>query len=96
MSLEQDLLAIEDNFWTGGPEAYRRHADKNCLVAFTEFAGMMSNEDIAKSAANGNEVSLKPNGIARLSDTSAVITYECNGQPYHALVSSGYAKRSDG
>jgi hypothetical protein len=38
---------------------------------------------------------------ARLSDSSAVITYECsakrkNGQPYHALVSSGYAKRADG
>jgi hypothetical protein len=103
VSLEQDLLAIEDDFWTGGPEAYRRHADENCLVAFSEFAGVMSNDDIAKAAAKGrwSEVSLKPKGIARLSDTSAVITYECNakrqdGHPYHALVSSGYAKRSDG
>jgi hypothetical protein len=53
MSLESDLLKIEDGFWTGGPEAYRQHADKQCLVAFAEMAGVMSNEDIAKSAETG-------------------------------------------
>jgi hypothetical protein len=103
MSLENDLFAIEDNFWHGGPEAYRRHADQRCLVAFSDMAGVMANEDIAKSAEKGrwNDVSLKRKGMAQLSDSSAVITYECsakrkNGQPYHALVSSGYAKRADG
>ncbi len=103
MSLENDLFAIEDSFWTGGPEAYQRHADRQCLVAFSEMAGVMSNEDIAKSAEKGrwHDVSVQRKGLARLSDSSAVITYECsakrkNGQSYHALVSSGYAKRADG
>jgi hypothetical protein len=103
MSLENDLLAIEDNFWTGGPEAYQRYADEKCLVAFSEMAGVMSKNDIARSAEKGRwqGVSLKRKGLAQLSDTSAVITYECNatrkdGQPYHALVSSGYVKRADG
>jgi hypothetical protein len=103
MSLEKDLLAIEDNFWTGGPEAYREHADAKCLVAFTEMAGVMANADIAKSAEKGRwkDVSLTSKGIAKLSDTSAVITYECDakrkdGKPYKALVSSGYVKREDG
>jgi hypothetical protein len=103
MSLESDLLRIEDNFWTGGPEAYRRHADEQCLVAFSELAGVMSRDDIAKSAEKGRwtDVSLKHKGMAQLSDTSAVVTYECNakrkdGQPYHALVSSGYIKRPEG
>ena len=103
MSLENDLLAIEDNFWTGGPDAYERYVDDTCLVAFSEMAGVMSRNDIAKSAEKGRwkDVSLTRKGIARLSDTSAVITYECNakrkdGQPYRALVSSGYVKRSNG
>jgi hypothetical protein len=103
MSLENDLLAIEDNFWTGGPEAYERYVDETCLIAFSEMAGVMSRNDIAKSAEKGRwkDVSLKSKGIAQLSDASAVITYECNAkrkddQPYHALVSSGYVKRSNG
>ena len=103
MSLENDLLAIEDHFWTGGPEAYQRYADAECLVAFSELAGVMSNRDIAKSAEKGRwkDVSLVSKGMARLSDTSAIVTYECSakgkdGKPYHALVSSGYVKRSGG
>ncbi len=103
MSLANDLLAIEDNFWTGGPEAYQRHTDEKCLVAFSEMAGVMARDDIAKSAEKGRwkDVALEQKGLAQLSDTSAIITYECtakrkDGQPYHALVSSGYVKRSDG
>jgi hypothetical protein len=103
MSLENDLLAIENNFWTGGPEAYQHHADKECLIAFAEMAGVISNGDMAKSAEKGRwrDVSLEPKGFVTLSDTSTVITYECSakrkdGKPYHALVSSGYVKLSDG
>ncbi|HUB16439.1 MAG TPA: hypothetical protein VMB34_31145 [Acetobacteraceae bacterium] len=103
MSLEGDLLSIEDYFWNGGPEEYQRHADGLCLVAFADFAGVMSKADIAKSAERGRwtNVSLKPKGVAQLSDTSAVVTYEChakrkNGEPYHALVSSGYVRRTEG
>jgi hypothetical protein len=103
MALEHDLLGIENEFWMGGPEAYQRHADEKCLVAFAQSAGVMLRNDIAKSAEKGRwkDVSFEPKGIAQLSDTSAVVTYECNakkkdGQPYRALVSSGYVKRSDG
>ena len=37
MPLAEELLAIEKHFWTGGPQAYRRHADERCLVAFAEW-----------------------------------------------------------
>ena len=103
MSLEQDLLAIEMQFWTGGPEAYRRHADDRCLVVFREMAGVMSRDDIARSAEKGRWSDVKPTlkGIARLSDESIVISYDCtarrnDGQIHHALVSSGYCKRPEG
>jgi len=74
--LSEKLLAVEKHFWTGGPEAYHQHADDRCLIAFAEMAGVMSNEDIAKSAEKGRwkDVSMEQKGIARLSDTAAVIT----------------------
>ncbi len=103
MSLEQELLTIEERLWTGGPDAYRRHADEQCLVVFTEMAGVMSREDIVKTAEKGRwkDIAMEEKGIARLSDSAAVITYECtakrkDGKPHHALVSSGYVKRGDG
>ena len=82
MLLENDLLTIEDQFWSGGPEAYQRHADDECLVVFAELAGVVSRADIANSAEKGRwkDVSLNRKGIARLSDTSAVVTYECNAR----------------
>ena len=96
MSLENDLMKIEDDFWNDGPEAYQQHADEQCLVAFSKISGLMSNEDISKLAERGHwrDVSLKAKGVVKLSDTSAVITYECHakrkdGKPYHALLSSG-------
>ena len=103
MSLEQDLLALEKEFWTGGPEVCRQHADEKCLVVFSETAGVMSKADIAKTVEKGrwSDVSPQPKGLAKLSDTSVVISYECtatrkDGEPYRALVSSGYVKRADG
>jgi hypothetical protein len=96
MPLAEDLLALEQRFWTGGPEVYREHADERCLVAFTEMAGVMSNEEIARSAEQGRWKDVKLQQTL-LSDSAAVITYECtarrkDGQGYRALVSSGYSK----
>ncbi len=103
MSLESELLAIDQKFWTGGPEAYARHCDESCLVVFVGMATVMRREDIAKTAEKGRwtEVKLTPKGFVQLSDTSAVIAYDCtarrkDGKPHHALVSSGYVQRADG
>ena len=103
MTLERELLKIDLGFWSGGPEAYRHHADDKVLVVFKELAGIMSRDDIAKSAEKGRwpDLSPTPKGLVRLSDTSAVLSYQCaatrkDGQPYHAIVSSGYIKRPDG
>lgn len=103
MSLEHDLMTIERNFWTGGPEAYQQFADETCLLAFGDMAGVKSKEEMAKSAEKGRwgELTMKKKGIAQLSDDSAVITYEAtttrkDGKLYHALVSSAYVKRPTG
>ena len=103
MSLEHDLLEIEKTFWTGGAEAYRQHVDDTCLVVFAEMAKSMPKEEIAGSVEDGRwkDVSMTPKGLAQLTPESAVVSYDCtakrkDGEPYHALVSSGYVKRDDG
>jgi hypothetical protein len=76
MSLEQDLLAIEAQFWTGGPEAFQQYTDDQCLVVFKEMAGVMSKADIARTAGEGRWKDVRPKlkGMAKLSDDSVVIS----------------------
>jgi hypothetical protein len=47
MTISQDLIAIEKQFWTKGESFYRQNVDESCLVAFAEMAGVMTNKDIA-------------------------------------------------
>lgn len=103
MSLEEELLAIETKLWMGGPEAFRRQTDEECLVVFAQMAGVMSREDIAKTAEEGRwrDVKMQQKGLTHLSDSSVVIAYECtaerkDGQAHHAFVGSGYCRRRDG
>lgn len=103
MTLEHELMTIEKNFWTGGPEAYHQFADNQCLIAFADMAGVVSNGDIARTARKGrwSDIEMKKKGLAELSDTAAVLTYEArtrreDGKPYRAIVSSGYVKRPTG
>ena len=49
------------------------------MSLFAELAGVMSRADIAKSAETALEGRVaQPKSIARLSNTSAVVTCECN------------------
>lgn len=98
MALEQDLLRLEKGFWTEGGDYYRAHVDEECLLAFTEMAGVHSNEEIAgmnPGANNWRDIDLDEKGCVQLSDDAVVLTYEVNatrssGEPYKALVSTGY------
>ncbi|GLS30689.1 hypothetical protein SAMN04488498_13217 [Mesorhizobium albiziae] len=105
MSAAHDkLLALEKEFWIAGEEFFRRNADKDCLVAFTEMAGVMSNADLAATAKKPNrwkELEIELKGIVEPTDGVVLLSYEAsavreNGEPYKALVSTGYVKRDDG
>jgi hypothetical protein len=101
MALEEDLLELEKGFWTEGGDYYRAHVDEECLLAFSDMAGVHSNEEIASmnpGAGNWKNVSLDKKGLVELSDEAVVLTYEVGaqrktGEPYKALVSTGYVKR---
>ena len=96
MSLESELLRIEDHFWTGGPEAYRKYADEQCLVAFSELAGVMSRDDIAKSAERGRwtDVSLERKGVAELSDAGCAAHARRQAEPLRARAAKGLSRSS--
>lgn len=101
----RELLAIEEKFWTGDEDFFLRNTDANCLVAFTtEMAGVMSNAELAATARNPNrwcDLDITFKGIVEPSDGVAILSYVAkatreSGEPYAALVSTGYVKRQDG
>ena len=102
--VEKSLLAIEKKFWTGDEAYYREHVDTCCLVAFVEMSGLMSNRDLAATAKDGNrwkKLELDCKGLVQPTEDTAILTYEAKteratGEPHHAIVSTGYVKRSDG
>src|SRR5690606_9963948 len=95
---EKDLLEIEKGFWTFGEAHFRANTDKECLVAFPAMAGVMSNADIASTATNPHrwrDVTMDVKGVVEPGSDVAILTYEAhaareNGEPYAALVSTGY------
>ena len=104
MSLEEDLLAIETELWTGGPEAYRKHTDDGMPRGVRrdgrDDVARGDRQDRGKGPLEGREDAGEGPEQA-LRTRSVVISYECtatrkDGQPHHAFVSSGYAHRAGG
>lgn len=100
MTLRDDLLAMERKLWSGGKAEYRRTLDDDCLIAFTEMAGVSSRDTIADQA-DGNRwhgLDIEVEGFLQPTDDVALLTYRANAvrgqdEPYTARVSSGYVKR---
>jgi hypothetical protein len=100
MSLQDDLLEKEQSLWSGGPAEYRRALDGDCLVAFTEMAGVERRDDIAKMIGQGarwHDVDIEVEGLLQPTDDVTILTYKVHAvrgdAPYDARVSSGYVKR---
>jgi hypothetical protein len=103
-SIEKDLLALEKKFWNGGEKFYRENLDASCLIAFPDMSGLMGSEDIAATVKDGDrwkKLDIEEKGFLQPSDDIAMLTYEARavrhtGEPYGAIVSSGYVRRDNG
>ncbi|AZO58046.1 MAG: hypothetical protein EOQ55_30125 [Mesorhizobium sp.] len=101
---KKELLDIEKGFWTGDSAYFAAHADVDCLVAFPEMAQAMTNADLAKTATKPNrwrDLDIRLKGMVEPGSDIVMLTYEAratreNGEPYAALVSTGYVHRADG
>jgi len=106
MSVQDELFAIEQGFWLAGSDHFAAHLDRSCLLAFPqagEMHGIHSAEHVAATATPGNrwrDLSMADRHALQLTDDVAIISYRAevtraDGQPYAALVSSGYVGRGD-
>jgi hypothetical protein len=101
MELEQKLMELESEFWSGDAAFYRANLDDRCLVAFTEMSGVMSREQVAETVKGGRrwaDLKMSKKGVLRLGDDVVLMAYEASatspdGEPYKALVTSGYINR---
>jgi hypothetical protein len=102
MRLKDELLALEDKLWRGGPETFLENLDEECLIAFTGMAGVLDREQIAGTVAEGDrwrDVRIDTRGLVQPTEGTAILTYEARavrgeGETYNALVSSAYARRN--
>ncbi len=106
-TLQDELFEIEDGFWLKGRDHFLEHLDRQCLLAFPqmgEMHGDFSREDVAATASTpGRWRDLKVGNRQLLQPTTdlAIISYRADvvrgdGEPYAALVSSGYVRREGG
>ena len=103
MALKEQLFEIEEGFWTGDEDYFRAHLDDDCLFAFPQMAGSYSREEVAATAKDPlrwREVETGDKGFIHPIEDLAMLNYEAravrgNGEPYHALVSTGYVQRGD-
>lgn len=101
---KEELLELEQGFWNGDSDYYKDHADTECLVAFPGMAAAMANAALAETVKEPNRwksVDMEVKGLVQPGTDVAVLTYEAHamnrdGQPYDALVSSGYVRRLEG
>ncbi|OHV60789.1 hypothetical protein LCM4576_32920 [Mesorhizobium sp. LCM 4576] len=100
----QELLELEKGFWTGDSAYYQANVDVECLVAFPQMAQAMTNAELAATASKPNrwrDLDIKLKGMVEPGSDIVMLTYEAratreNGEPYAALVSTGYVHRADG
>ena len=106
MALEDDLFDLEKGFWLSGSEHFLEHVDTKALLAFPqagEMHGVFDREQIAATATPSNrwrDLSMSNRQFLSIGDV-AIISYRAevtraDGEPYTALVSSGYVRRDAG
>ena len=106
MTVGRELYQIEEGFWLKGKEHFLDHVDEQCLLAFPqtgEMHGVHSRAEVAATATDANrwrDLVMKNRQLLERGDF-AIISYRAevvraDGEPYSALVSSGYARRHDG
>lgn len=101
---KEELLDIEKGFWTGDSAYYAANADTECLVAFPQMAQRLTNDELAKTASKPNrwrDLDIKLKGMVEPGSDIVMLTYEAHatresGEPYAALVSTGYVHRAGG
>ena len=105
MTLEEELLALEQQFWTA-PERVRffsEHLAGDAVMVFPPPTGIFDEEAIMASLEDApawQSAQLDHATVVRLRDTAAVLVYraeaERSGQSYSCYAASVYVRQDDG
>ncbi len=107
MTVKEELFGIEEGFWLSGTKHFSDNLDDLCLLAFPqagEMHGVFSREQVSATANPSNRwrnLSMSDRHLLLPNDNSAIISYKAkvtraDGEPYSAIVTSGYVRRDAG
>lgn len=96
--LQDQLFALEEQFWTQGGPFYRRHLASAAVMVFPEPTGVLVADEIVSSvdaAPRWTKVDLEEHRVLELDERSALVTYKATGHrpdrpPYVTRASSAY------
>ena len=78
MTIQDEVLAIERGFWTGGANFYRQNLDDVCVTVFTEMAGAFKRDEIAGMITDTDrwrDLNLGIKGFLEPAPGFAILTY---------------------
>lgn len=101
MSLEKDLLNLEEHFWKGEHSFYRANVAEEGLMVFPPPAGILSKAEVMESVEKGQrwiDVAFDQVHFQPMTDDAILLVYQAaayrSGQegPYRAFISSLYVR----
>ena len=106
MTLEEQLLAIEEGFWTAGDRVhfFGEHMAGDAVMVFPAPTGIMDEAAIIDSLEDGSrwaEVRIDEVDLVHVRDSAAVLAYraearQTDGSTYSAYAASVYVRQDDG
>jgi uncharacterized protein DUF4440 len=103
--LSDRLFGLEEQFWRGGSDFYRRNLADDAVMIFPDPAGVMIKDEICSSLEQSpgwEEVLLEEHRVMELDEHAAIVTYkatairEGDNVPYVARASSTYVRDGAG
>ena len=100
--IDATLWALEEQFWLGGPDVYRRHLTENALMVFPGM--VLTKAQTVESIAAGSRwlsVNFTDRRVVRLTSDSAALVYRATAvrfgekSSYSATISSLYVKQQE-
>lgn len=107
-ALQDELYDIEEGFWLKGRDHFIDHLEEQCLLAFPQMGqmhGVYSRDEVAATASTEpgrwRDLKVSDRQIIQPTPDLSIISYRAealrgDGEPYAAMVSSGYARRQGG
>ena len=104
MTLDAELVALEERFWLEGTaDFYRAHLAGDAVRVFPAPHGIFDTEAILASVGEEpawDEVRMDDVSVVRLRETAALVAYRAearraSGEPYSTYAASAYVRSDD-